>query len=116
MRKPTAYSPAPVAAARPSGQANWYARLAGLDLRHASSGPTPVRNSSARPIGTIHVLKNGGPTVIRWPVTASLSVGNSVANRMKKAENSSIQLFSRNAASRDIHDSSSLRARSSGSR
>ena len=29
-----------------------------VDLRHASSGPTPVRNSRMRPIGTIHFVKN----------------------------------------------------------
>ena len=69
-----------------------------------------------RPIGVIHLLKNGGPTVSRSPVTASLSVGNIVANRTKNAENSRIQLLTRNAASRDTHESSSWRARSSGSR
>ena len=69
-----------------------------------------------RPIGAIHLLKNGAATVRRSPVTASLSVGNIVANRTKNAENSRIQLLTRNAASRDIHESSSLRARSSGSR
>ena len=76
----------------------------------------PVSSSSSSPIGIIHLLKNGGPTVIRCPVTASLSVGNIVANRMKNAENSSIQLLARKAASRDAHDSSSLRARNSGRR
>ena len=81
-----------------------------VDLRHASSGPTPVRNSSTRPIGAIHLLKNGAATVSRSPVTASLSVGNIVANSTKNAENSRIQLFTRNAASRDTHESSSLRA------
>ena len=40
----------------------------------------------------------------------------SVANRMKNAENSRIQLFTRNAASREAHESSVLRARSSGIR
>ena len=73
-------------------------------------------SSNISPIGIIHLLKNGGPTVIRCPVTASLNVGNIVANRMKNAENSSIQLFARKAASRETHDSSSLRARSRGSR
>ncbi len=47
---------------------------------------------------------------------ASLSVGNIVANRTKNAENSRIQLLTRNAASRDIHESSSWRERSSGRR
>ena len=53
---------------------------------------------------------------MRSPVTASLSVGNIVANSTKKALNSRIQLLTRNAASRETHESSSLRARSSGSR
>src|SRR6187402_3090847 len=87
-----------------------------VDLRQASSGPTPVRARSARPIGSIHLLKNGGPTVRRSPVTASLSVGNIVANNTKNAENSSIQLLARNAASLETQESSSLRDRSSGSR
>ena len=87
-----------------------------MDLRHASSGPMPVSSSSVSPIGSIHWLKNGGPTVSRSPRIASLSVGNIVANRTKNAENSRIQLFIMNAASRDSHESSSLRARSSGSR
>lgn len=69
-----------------------------------------------RPIGSIHLVKNGGPTVSRIPVTASLRVGNIVAKSTKTAENSRIQLLTRKAASRDTHDSSSFRARSSGSR
>ena len=69
-----------------------------------------------KPMGSIHLLKNGCATAMRLPVTASLSVGNIVANRMKNAENSRIQLLTRNAASREIHESSSLRALSSGSR
>ena len=76
----------------------------------------PVSVSSIRPIGSIHLLKNGGPTVSRCPINASLSVGNIVANRTNTAENSRIQLLTRNAASRDTHESSSCRARSSGSR
>ncbi len=85
-------------------------------MRHASNGPMPVSNSSTSPIGSIHLLKNGGPTVRRSPVIASLSVGNIVAKRTKNAEKSRIQLLTRKAASRDIHESRSLRARSSGSR
>ena len=60
-------------------------------------------------MGRIHLLKNGGPTVRRSPMIASLKVGNIVANRTKKAENSSTQLFARKAASRDTHESSSCR-------
>ncbi len=87
-----------------------------MDLRQASSGAVPVRNSSIRPMGAIHLLKNGGPTVSRSPVTASLSVGNIVANSTNSAQKSRIQLFARNAASRDSHESSSWRDRSSGRR
>ena len=85
-------------------------------MRHANSGPMPVSSSRNNPMGSIHLLKNGMPTVSRSPVTASLKVGNIVAKRTKNAEKSSTQLFARNAASRDTHESSSLRAFSSGSR
>src|SRR5688500_10302745 len=67
-------------------------------------------------MGTIHLLKKGGPTLMRSPVKASDRVGNMVANSTKKAENSRIQLFTRKAASRDSQDASEARARSSGSR
>ena len=76
----------------------------------------PVRSSSTRPIGSIHRLKKVGPTVRRSPRTASLRVGNIVAKSTKNAEKRRIQLFTRNAASRETHESSSLRARSSGRR
>jgi len=69
-----------------------------------------------RPIGSIHLLKNVEPTVRRSPVTASLNVGNIVANSTNSAAKSRIQLFTRNAASRDTQESSSLRERSSGNR
>jgi hypothetical protein len=54
--------------------------------------------------------------VSRLPVTASLSVGNIVPNSTNRAANSITQLLTRNAASRDSHESSSLRALSSGRR
>ncbi len=76
----------------------------------------PVSSSRISPTGVIHALKNGGPTVSRSPAIASESVGNIVANRTKVAENTSTQLLAMNAASRDAHESSSLRAFSSGSR
>jgi hypothetical protein len=98
------------------GHMNWYRRCDGVALRHAMPGPTPVRNSSVSPIGTIHLLKKGGPTVMRSPMSASDSVGNIVANMMKNAANSRIQLLTVNAASRDSHESNVARARSSGMR
>ena len=100
----------------PTGNRNESRRLVSVDFRQASNGPTPVSNSMTKPIGTIHLLKNGATTVRRLPVTASLSVGNIVAKRTNSAENSRIQLFTRNAASRETHESSSLRALRSGNR
>jgi hypothetical protein len=87
-----------------------------VDFRHASSGPMPVNSRRMSPIGSIHLLKNGGPTVRRSPRSASLSVGNIVANKTNIAANSRIQLFARNAASRETQESSSWRARKSGRR
>src|SRR5436305_2035692 len=108
--------PPPTSTVATTGQRNWNQALAIVDFRQANSGPTPVRNRRMKPMGVIHLLKNGGPTVRRSPRTASLSVGNIVANSTKKAENNNTQLFTRNDASREIHESSSFRDRSSGSR
>src|SRR4051794_24141920 len=113
---PTAKQMPDVTAAALRGQRNWYRRCEAVARRQAMSGPTPVRKSSTSPIGTIHLLKKGGPTVIRSPVTASDRVGNMVAKRTKKAANSKIQLFTVKAASRDSHESRVARERSSGIR
>src|SRR5438445_8777691 len=115
-RMPSAASAIAVTTAASVGHKNESRRLASVDLRQASSGAIPVSSSVTNPIGSSHLLKNGGPTVSRSPITASLSVGNIVAKRTNIAENSRIQLLTRNAASRDTHESSSLRARSSGRR
>src|SRR5580765_4755003 len=113
--RPSATSAPTVTTSAAVGHKNESRRLVSVDFRHASNGPSPVRNSRTRPIGSIHLLKNGGPTVSRVPVTASLSVGNIVAKATKNAQNSRIQLLTRKAASRETHESSSLaRARSSG--
>ena len=116
MAMPKPFSVAAVTIAADTGQRNESRRLMRLDFRQASSGAIPVSSSRTRPIGTIQTLKNGPATVRRSPVTASLSVGNIVAKRMKNAQNSRIQLLARNAASRETHESSSLRALRSGRR
>src|SRR5688572_29838774 len=95
-RMPSATTAAPDTIAAATGHVSECIRFDTVDLRHASSGDVPISTSSASPIGRIHVLKNGGPTVSRSPRTASLIVGNIVANRTKKADNSRIQLFARN--------------------
>src|SRR4051794_7436979 len=87
-----------------AGHMNESRRLIRVDFRQPSSGPTPVRNNRIRPTGAIHLLKNGAATVNRVPVTASLSVGNIVPKSTKNAENSRIQLFNMNAASRDTQE------------
>src|SRR5580765_1775829 len=115
-RTPSAARAAAVPRHAIAGHMNWYTRLLRVDLRHASNGPAPVRNRRTSAIGVIHLLKKGPATVSRLPVTASLSVGNIVPNSTKNAENSRIQLLTRNAASRDIHESRSLRAFKSGRR
>src|ERR1700730_13931710 len=106
-RRPTAASAAAVTTAATVGQRKESRKFVNVDLRPAISGPTPVSTSMISPTGSIHFVKKGGPTVSRSPVIASLRVGNIVANSTKNAQNSRIQLFSRNAASRDIHESSS---------
>src|SRR5918994_3562338 len=115
-RTPSANTIAAVTSPAVTGHINWNLRFEIDVFRHASSGPTPVSSNKIKPIGTIQRLKNGGPVVMGSPVNASLSVGNMVANRTKKAQNNRIQLLTRNAASRDAHESSSLLARSRGSR
>ena len=67
-------------------------------------------------MGTIHLLKKGGPTVMRSPMSLSEIVGNIVATRMKKAAKRRIQLLTTNANSRETQLSSSLRERMSGKR
>src|ERR1700704_2337552 len=104
-RTPSAITAPPVTTPHTVGHRNWLRRFTNVDFRHASSGPTPGSPRSIRPSGISHLLKNGGPTVRRSPLTASAIVGNIVAKRMKKAAKTSIQLLARNAASRDIHES-----------
>ena len=99
-----------------TGKRNCLASICSDARRQAISGPTPVSSSSTSPTGAIHLLKNGGPTVIRFCVIASDSVGNSVAVSTKKAPPRSTQLLTKNANSRDTHESSSPRDRNSGSR
>jgi hypothetical protein len=45
--------------------------LRGVPRRHASIGPTPVRNTSSSASGVVISLKNGGPTLSSVPVSAS---------------------------------------------
>jgi hypothetical protein len=98
------------------GTASWLHSRSRLVLRQAMSGATPARNTRLKPSGIMMRLKNGGPTVLRVPFTASDRVGNMVENRTKKAQPSSTQLLSRKANSREMNDSKVVREASWGSR
>src|SRR6516164_6534996 len=80
-------------------------RLSSDVRRHASNGPTPVRNTRNNPIGTFTLLKNGGPTVTLLPVTHSESTGNSVPHNTAKHDTSSTRLLNRKLDSRDTSES-----------
>src|SRR5580698_11482200 len=77
-------------------------------LRHASSGPTPVSSSKNSAIGTITLLKKGGPTLILLPVNHSLSTGKSVPHSTAKHAASKIKLLKRKLDSRDTSESRRL--------
>src|SRR5215469_10109000 len=74
--------------------------------RHASSGPTPVRNTRNSPIGTFTRLKNGGPTVTLLPVTHSDRTGNSVPHNTAKHDTNKTRLLNRKLDSRETSESS----------
>src|SRR3984957_12199354 len=75
-------------------------------LRHANSGPMPVRNKRNKPIGSATRLKKGAPTVTLLPCTYSEMMGNSVPHRIVKQAASSTRLLNRKLDSRDTSDSS----------
>src|SRR5580658_5747342 len=61
----------------------------------ASKGPTPVRKSRNNAIGTITLLKNGGPTLIFVPSTHSEKTGKSVPQRTAKHAARRIRLLNK---------------------
>ena len=115
-RMPSATSSTATTTPTVSGVANCRFRFDTDALRHAMSGPIPVSASSKSPSGMLTVLKNGGPTVILWPVTHSDSTGKSVPHSTAKAMPQSTRLLYRNAASRLIVFSNSAFASRSRSR
>src|SRR4029078_3744795 len=74
-------------------------------LRHASSGPTPVRNIRKIAMGTLTLLKNGALTVIFLPVRASEKTANIVPQKTAKHAASNIRLLKRKLLSRETMDS-----------
>jgi hypothetical protein len=105
-----------VATAAAVGHRNWAISRSPVVLRQARSGAAPARNSSTSPSGVIHRLKNAAPMVLRSPNRCSVIVGSIVTNSTNTAHASRIQLFTRNAVSREANDSKAPLLRSRGSR
>src|SRR5215470_12656667 len=95
----------PEAKAMIAGERKFRLRLLGDALRHASKGPTPVKNTRNTAIGTLTLLKNGGPTVIFDPVTASEIIGKTVPQNTAKQAASRIRLLNMKLLSRETIDS-----------
>ena len=91
-------------------------RLGNEARRQAISGPMPVSAINIKKIGTLTRLKNGGPTAILTPRTASVSTGNIVPQRIAKQATTRTRLLNRNDDSRDSTDSRWLALRSCGRR
>ncbi len=75
--------PAPIREKR-EGYITFLVNFPNVDLLHATRGHNPVRKSRARPIGVITALKNGAPTVILTPLTASEIMGKRVPQKTVK--------------------------------
>ncbi len=111
-RRPDAAPTTPVETPRIMGAAKLRSRLSAVVRRHAISGPTPIRNTRPSASGPLTRLKNGGPTVIFTPRTASESTGKIVPQKTANAIPTRNRLLNRNAASRDRYDSKSAGLRS----
>src|SRR3984957_20120318 len=87
------------------GQPKLRSRLSSEVSRHASKGPTPVRNKSTKPMGIFTLLKNGVPTLMRSPVNHSEKTGKSVPDKTAMQETSKIKLLKRKLDSRETMES-----------
>src|SRR5258708_8401134 len=77
-------------------------------FRHASNGPTPVKNSSRNPSGMFTLLKNGAPTLIREPLRYSEKTGKTVPETTATHATSTTKLLKRTRASRHPIESHSF--------
>src|SRR5215475_9259849 len=89
-----------------SGQPKFRFRLSAEVFLHASSGPTPVRNRIASPMGIITLLKNGAPTLMRLFVNHSENTGNKVPESTAMHATRNSKLLKRKLDSREIIESS----------
>ena len=83
-------------------------RLPIEERRHASSGPTPVTNRTASPIGIMTGLNHVSSTVILIPVNHSDKTGSIVPNSTAKHAATKSRLLNMKPLSRDAYDSSSF--------
>src|SRR5215467_1267601 len=105
-RKPRSKPATPPASPRTPGHRKLRRKLSAEVLRQASSGPTPVRNSSKSPSGMFTLLKKGAPTLIRDPVNHSENTGNRVPERTATQATRSTRLLKRKLDSRETSESS----------
>src|SRR5215467_11686102 len=105
-RKPSARPIAPAISPKTVGHRKFRCRLSVEVLRHASNGPTPVRNNNNRPKGMFTLLKNGAPTLIRDPVNHSEKTGNNVPDNTAMQATSSTRLLNKKLDSRETSESS----------
>src|SRR5580704_8181314 len=89
-----------------SGHTKFRFKLSIEVLRHASNGPTPVRNKSASPMGIITLLKNGAPTLMRLLVNHSENTGNNVPDSTAMHATRNNKLLNKKLDSRDTIESS----------
>src|SRR5215471_880138 len=105
-RKPKTNPTPPAAKPSVLGHKKLRFRLSVEVLRHASNGPTPVRNSNSSPSGMFTLLKNGAPTLMREPVNHSEKTGKSVPERTATQATRRTRLLNRKLDSRETSESS----------
>src|SRR5215472_15642802 len=105
-RKPKAKPITPLTTPKMLGHLKLRSRLSADVLRHASSGPTPVRNSSSNPSGMFTLLKKGAPTLIREPVNHSENTGKSVPESTATQATRRTRLLNKKLDSRETNESS----------
>src|SRR5713101_787042 len=105
-RKPRTNAMAPAVMPASRGPPKFLFRLSVEVLRHASSGPTPVRKSSRRATGMFTLLKKGAPTLIRDPDRASENTGKRVPERTAIQATSRSKLLNKKLDSRETMASS----------
>src|SRR5579864_7404430 len=96
------YAATPESRPTTTGQPKLRFRLSPEVLRHASNGPTPVRNRIASPTGIMILLKNGAPTLMRDPESPSEMTGNNVPERTAMQATRKSRLLNRKLDSREI--------------